>query len=56
VGIHRVTNIGKANVAEIHNQVLMMLAHEIFNLENATSAVLVDHTFIVVGGEITKAA
>lgn len=44
-----------ANVAEIHNQALMMLAHEIFDPE-LNRQVLVDHAFIVAGGEITKAA
>jgi hypothetical protein len=43
------------NIAEIHNQVLMMLGHEIFDPETNTR-VLVDHAFIVAGGEITKAA
>ncbi|ARP71760.1 hypothetical protein LK07_20625 [Streptomyces pluripotens] len=50
-----VTRAGNANVAEIHNQALMMLAHEIFDPE-ANKRVLVDHAFIVAGGEITKAA
>jgi len=44
-----------ANVAEIHNQVMMMLGHEIFDPEIG-KRVLVDHAFIVAGGEITKAA
>lgn len=43
------------NVAEIHNQVNMMLGHEIFDPE-LNRRVLVDHAFIVAGGEITKAA
>jgi hypothetical protein len=43
------------NVAEIHNQVTMMLGHEIFDPE-LSRRVLVDHAFIVAGGEITKAA
>jgi hypothetical protein len=46
---------GNANVAEIHNQVTMMLGHEIFDPEIG-KRVLVDHAFIVAGGEITKAA
>ncbi|KAB2975570.1 restriction endonuclease [Streptomyces sp. SS1-1] len=46
---------GNANIAEIHNQALMMLAHEIFDSET-NRRVLVDHAFIVAGGEITKAA
>lgn len=44
-----------ANVAEIHNQALMMLGHEIFD-PDIGKRVLVDHAFIVAGGEITKAA
>ena len=50
-----VTKAGNANVAEIHNQALMMLAHEIFDPET-NKRVLVDHAFIAAGGEITKAA
>lgn len=50
-----VTKTGNHNVAEIHNQVLMMLHHEIFDPEH-NKRVLVDHAFIVAGGEITKAA
>jgi hypothetical protein len=50
-----VTKPGNANVAEIHTQALMMLAHEIFDPET-NKRVLVDHAFIVAGGEITKAA
>ncbi|GAA4216301.1 hypothetical protein GGQ68_002637 [Sagittula marina] len=46
---------GNANVAEIHNQVSMMLGHEIFDPE-LNRRVLVDHAFIVAGGEITKQA
>jgi hypothetical protein len=46
---------GNANIAEIHNQVLMMLNHEIFDPEFG-KRVLVDHAFIVAGGEITKQA
>ncbi|MDH7794833.1 MULTISPECIES: hypothetical protein [unclassified Beijerinckia] len=44
-----------ANIAEIHNQVTMMLGHEIFDPEIG-KRVLVDHAFIVAGGEITKSA
>lgn len=44
-----------SNVAEIHNQVTMMLGHEIFDPE-VSRRVLVDHAFIVAGGQITKAA
>lgn len=50
-----VTKEGNANVAEIYNQVMMMLGHEIFDPEIG-KRVLVDHAFIVAGGEITKAA
>lgn len=50
-----VTKTGNANMAEIYNQVLMMLAHEIFDPE-VNRRVLVDHAFIVAGGEITKQA
>jgi hypothetical protein len=49
------TRAGNANIAEIHHQALMMLAHEIFDPET-NRRVLVDHAFIVAGGEITKAA
>jgi len=44
-----------ANIAEIHNQLLMMLGHEIFDPET-NRRVLVDHALIVAGGEITKQA
>ena len=50
-----VSAAANANVAEIHNQVTMMLGHEIFDPEIG-KRVLVDHAFIVAGGEITKAA
>ena len=50
-----VTKEGGANVAEIHNQVTMMLGHEIFDPEIG-KRVLVDHAFIIAGGEITKQA
>jgi hypothetical protein len=46
---------GNANIAEIHNQALMMLGHEIFDHDTGRR-VLVDHAFIVAGGEITKQA
>jgi hypothetical protein len=46
---------GNVNVAEIHQQVLMRLGHEVFDPEIG-KRVLVDHAFIVAGGEITKAA
>ncbi|EML9988337.1 hypothetical protein RHQ60_003861 [Citrobacter amalonaticus] len=51
-GMGRGTN---NNIAEIYNQVLMMLGHEIFDPE-INRKVLVDHAFIVAGGEITKQA
>jgi hypothetical protein len=44
-----------SNVGEILNQVTMMLGHEIFDPE-VNRRVLVDHAFIVAGGEITKQA
>ncbi|AWS42555.1 hypothetical protein [Streptosporangium sp. 'caverna'] len=50
-----VSKTGNANIAEIHNQALMMLGHEIFDPEIG-KRVLVDHAFIIAGGEITKAA
>ena len=46
---------GGSNIAEILNQVTMMLGHEIFDPE-LNRRVLVDHAFIVAGGEITKQA
>lgn len=49
------TKAGTANVAEILNQIHMMLGHEIFDPETSRR-VLVDHAFIVAGGEITKQA
>ena len=49
------TRGSNANVAEIYQQVLMMLGHVIFDPETNKN-VLVDHAFIVAGGEITKAA
>ncbi len=49
------SGVSTSNVAEIHNQVTMMLGHEIFDPE-LNRRVLVDHAFIVAGGEITKQA
>ncbi|MHA1630722.1 MAG: hypothetical protein ACTSVS_11110 [Candidatus Heimdallarchaeota archaeon] len=49
------TRGSNTNIAEIYNQVLMMLGHEIFDPETSRK-VLVDHAFIVAGGEITKQA
>jgi hypothetical protein len=46
---------GNGNIAEIYNQLLMMIGHEIFDPEIGKK-VLVDHAFIVAGGEITKQA
>ena len=43
------------NISEIHNQVLMMLGHEIFDPDTNKKA-LVDHAFVVAGSEITKQA
>jgi hypothetical protein len=51
-GVSKAENV---NVAEIHNQVTMMLGHEILDPEIG-KRVLVDHAFIVAGGAITKAA
>jgi hypothetical protein len=50
-----VSRPGSSNVAEILNQVSMMIGHEIFDSE-VSRKVLVDHVFIVAGGEITKSA
>lgn len=50
-----VTKKSNSNVAEIYNQALMMLGNEIFDPE-INKKVLVDHAFIVAGGEITKQA
>ena len=49
------TKGSNANIAEIYQQVLMMLGHEIFDPETSKKA-LVDHAFIVAGGAITKQA
>lgn len=49
------TKRSNANIAEIYNQVLMMLGHEIFDPETSKKA-LVDHAFIIAGGTITKQA
>ena len=49
------TKSSNTNISEIHNQVLMMIGHEIFDPE-VNRRVLVDHAFIVAGGEITKQA
>jgi len=44
-----------SNMSEIYNQALMMLGHEIFDPETSKRS-LVDHAFIIAGGEITKQA
>lgn len=49
------SGVSTTNIAEIHNQVTMMLGHEVFDPEIG-KRVLVDHAFIVAGGEITKQA
>ncbi len=50
-----VSHGSNVNIAEIYNQVLMMLGHEVFDPETS-KRVLIDHAFIVAGGEITKQA
>lgn len=50
-----VTKGSNANVAEILNQLRMMLGHAIFDPE-VNHRVLVDHALLVAGGEITKQA
>ncbi len=50
-----VSKSGNHNIAEIYNQTTMMLGHEIFDPET-NKRVLVDHAYIIAGGEITKAA
>lgn len=49
------SGVSTANVSEIYHQVTMMLGHEVFDPELNRRA-LVDHAFIVAGGEITKQA
>lgn len=49
------TKTGNKNIAEIYDQTLMMLGHEVFDPE-MNRRVLVDHAFIIAGGDITKAA
>ena len=44
-----------ANIAEVYNQVSMMLGHEIFD-SDINKRTLVDHAIIATGGEITKQA
>jgi hypothetical protein len=50
-----VSHGSNVNIAEIYNQVLMMLGHEVFDPESS-KRVLIDHALIVAGGEITKQA
>jgi len=50
-----VSKASNHNIAEIYNQTTMMLGHEIFDPET-NKRVLVDHAYIIAGGEITKAA
>jgi len=47
------TKVANKNIAEIHNQALMMLGHEVFDPETS-KRVPVDHAFIVAGGEIPR--
>jgi hypothetical protein len=49
------TKGSNANVAEVHRQSLMMLGHAVFDPE-PNRRHLVDHAYIIAGGEITKAA
>lgn len=44
-----------SNVSTIHNQAMMMLGHEIFDAD-INKKVLVDHAYIISGGDITKQA
>ena len=46
---------GSSNIAEVLNQIAMMLGHEVFDPET-NKRHLPDHAFIVAGGTITKAA
>lgn len=46
---------GNSNIAEVLNQIAMMLGHEVFDPET-NKRHLPDHAFIVAGGTITKAA
>ena len=49
------TAVSNSNIAEVYNQVVMMLGHEVFDPESSRR-VLVDHAFVVAGGVITKQA
>ena len=50
-----VSKSSNSNIAEVFNQALMMLGYEIFDPE-INKKVLIDHAFIISGGEITKQA
>lgn len=50
-----VSKSSNSNIAEVFNQTLMMLGHEIFDPE-VNKKVLIDHALIISGGEITKQA
>lgn len=49
------TKPGSANVAELHNQITMMLGYAIFD-HDIGETVIVDHAVIVAGGLVTSAA
>jgi hypothetical protein len=49
------SDAANSNVAEILNQVTMMLGHETFDPET-NKRTLIDHAYIIAGGEITKQA
>ena len=57
VKIGKIDSAGRsdANVAEIHNQILMMIDHPIWDPENNRRHLL-DHVFIISAGRITKQA
>jgi hypothetical protein len=48
-----VARVGNANIAGNRDQALVVLSREIIDPE-ANGRVLVDHPFIVAGGEITR--
>ncbi|MBY0323304.1 MAG: hypothetical protein K2X72_31595 [Reyranella sp.] len=49
------TKGSNANVAEVHRQAVMMLGHKVFDPETGRRH-LIDHAYIIAGGEITKQA
>jgi hypothetical protein len=49
------TKGSNTNVAEVHRQAVMMLGHKVFDPETSRRH-LIDHAYIIAGGEITKAA